>query len=136
KRYAQTSRGADAVGPHRSTAGHRHSRGVLRIAGFRVDHRTNHQHCRRLSLSGGEVMTSAIHPQARIGHVHLTVSNLERALRFSRDVLGFEVTQRYGTSAAFLSAGGYHHHLGLNTWAGEGAPQPPAGRTRLYPVAI
>ena len=81
-------------------------------------------------------MTAPIHPEVRIGHVHLTVSNLERALKFYRDALGFEVTQRYGTSAAFLSAGGYHHHIGLNTWAGEGAPQPPPGRTGLYHFAI
>ena len=80
--------------------------------------------------------TAALHPETRIGHVHLTVSNLERALRFYRDALGFEVTQRYGTSAAFLSAGGYHHHIGLNTWAGEGAVQPPPGRTGLYHFAI
>jgi len=81
-------------------------------------------------------MTSAIHPEVRIGHVHLTVSNLERAVKFYRHALGFEVTQRYGTSATFLSAGGYHHHIGLNTWAGEGAPQPPPGRTGLYHFAI
>jgi len=81
-------------------------------------------------------MTSAIHPEVRIGHVHLTVSNLERALRFYRDVLGFEITQRYGDSAVFLSAGGYHHHIALNTWAGEGASQPPPGRTGLYHFAI
>ena len=81
-------------------------------------------------------MTAPVHPEVRIGHVHLTVSNLERALKFYRDALGFEVTQRYGTSAAFLSAGGYHHHIGLNTWAGEGAPQPPPGRTGLYHFAI
>ncbi len=81
-------------------------------------------------------MTAAIHPEVRIGHVHLAVSNLERSLEFYRDALGFEVTQRYGTSAAFLSAGGYHHHIGLNTWAGEGAPQPPPGRTGLYHFAI
>jgi len=81
-------------------------------------------------------MKPAIHPEVRIGHVHLTVSNLERALEFYRDALGFEVTQRYGTSAVFLSAGGYHHHIGLNTWAGEGAPQPPPGRTGLYHFAI
>jgi catechol 2,3-dioxygenase len=77
-----------------------------------------------------------IHPGVRIGHVHLTVSNLERALGFYRDVLGFEVTQRYGRGAVFLSAGGYHHHIGLNTWAGEGAPPPPPGRTGLYHAAI
>ena len=58
---------------------------------------------------------SGIHPQTRIGHVHLTVADLDRALQFYRDVLGFEVTTRYGRDAVFLSAGGYHHHIGLNT---------------------
>lgn len=77
-----------------------------------------------------------IDPQTRIGHVHLTVSDLDRALRFYRDVLGFEVTTRYGTDAVFLSAGGYHHHIGLNTWAGRGAPPPPSGTTGLYHFAI
>lgn len=77
-----------------------------------------------------------IHPAARIGHVHLTVSNLERALRFYRDALGFEVTQGPGAGVVFLSAGGYHHHVALNTWAGEGAPPPPPGRTGLYHFAI
>jgi catechol 2,3-dioxygenase len=81
-------------------------------------------------------MISAVHPEVRIGHVHLTVSNLERALPFYRDALGFEVTQRYGSGAVFLSAGGYHHHIALNTWAGEGAPPPPPGRTGLYHFAI
>src|SRR5216117_2355471 len=77
-------------------------------------------------------MTSALPPEVRIGHVHLTVSNLDRALKFYRDALGFEVTQRYGRSAVFLSAGGYHHHIALNTWAGEGASRPPPSRTGLY----
>jgi catechol 2,3-dioxygenase len=77
-----------------------------------------------------------IHPGARIGHVHLTVANLDRSLGFYRDVLGFSVTQRYGSSAVFLAAGGYHHHIALNTWAGEGAAQPPPGRTGLYHFAI
>ena len=81
-------------------------------------------------------MKNAIHPEVRIGHVHLTVSNLDRSLAFYRDALGFEVSQRYGRQAIFLSAGDYHHHIGLNTWAGEGAPQPPAGRTGLYHFAI
>jgi len=81
-------------------------------------------------------VSAPIHPEVRIGHVHLTVSNLERAVKFYRDALGFEVTQRCGASAAFLSAGGYHHHIGLNTWAGEGAAQPPPGRTGLYHFAI
>jgi catechol 2,3-dioxygenase len=72
----------------------------------------------------------------RIGHVHLKVSDLERALRFYRDVLGFEITQRYGTQAAFVSAGGYHHHIGLNTWESRGGSPPPAGTTGLYHLAI
>jgi catechol 2,3-dioxygenase len=77
-----------------------------------------------------------IRPQTRIGHVHLTVADLDRSLRFYRDVLGFEVTTSYGRDAVFLSAGGYHHHIGLNTWAGRGAPPPPAGTTGLYHFAI
>ena len=72
----------------------------------------------------------------RIGHVHLKVADLERALGFYRDVLGFEVTARYGRDAAFLSAGGYHHHLGLNTWESKGGPPPPPGTTGLYHLAI
>ncbi|HEY6809470.1 MAG TPA: VOC family protein [Gemmatimonadales bacterium] len=79
---------------------------------------------------------TAIDARTRIGHVHLTVANLERALAFYRDVLGFAVTTRYGRDAVFLSAGGYHHHIGLNTWAGEGAPAPAPGSTGLYHVAI
>ncbi len=75
-------------------------------------------------------------PETRIGHVHLKVSDLDRALRFYRDVLGFELTQRYGRQAAFLSAGGYHHHIGLNTWESAGGSPPPAGTTGLYHVAI
>lgn len=78
----------------------------------------------------------AIHPNTRIGHVHLTVGNLEKALKFYREVLGFEVTSKYGSSAVFLSAGGYHHHIGLNTWAGEGAKPAPPGHTGLYHYAI
>src|SRR2546427_7408946 len=77
-----------------------------------------------------------IDPKTRIGHVHLTVSDLDRALRFYRDVLGFEVTTTYGRDAVFLAAGGYHHHIGLNTWAGRGAPQPAPGTTGLYHFAI
>ena len=78
----------------------------------------------------------AIHPAVRIGHVHLKVADLERAIGFYRDVLGFEVTQRMGTQAAFLSAGGYHHHIGLNTWESAGGRAPAAGTTGLYHVAI
>src|SRR5256885_16425736 len=77
-----------------------------------------------------------LHPAARIGHVHLTVSDLDRAVAFYRDVLGFDVTTRYGSDAVFLSAGGYHHHIGLNTWAGRGAAPPPAGTTGLYHLDI
>src|ERR1700761_8301829 len=77
-----------------------------------------------------------IHPDVRIGHVHLKVADLERALRFYRDVLGFEVTQRMGSSAAFLSAGGYHHHIGLNTWESQGGQAPAAGATGLYHLAV
>lgn len=77
-----------------------------------------------------------IHPQTKIGHVHLTVADLDRALAFYRDVLGFDVTARYGRDAVFVSAGGYHHHIGLNTWAGRGAPRPAPGTTGLYHFAI
>ena len=77
-----------------------------------------------------------IHPATRMGHVHLKVADLERALGFYRDVLGFELTQRMGTQAAFLSAGGYHHHIGLNTWESAAGPPPPAGTTGLYHLAI
>lgn len=77
-----------------------------------------------------------IHAQTRIGHVHLKVADLERAVVFYRDVLGFDVMQRYGDQAAFLSAGGYHHHIGLNTWASRGGQPPPPGTTGLYHAAI
>lgn len=77
-----------------------------------------------------------IGPQVRIGHVHLKVADLERSVAFYRDVLGFEVTQRYGAQAAFLSAGGYHHHIGLNTWESAGGSPPPPGATGLYHLAI
>jgi catechol 2,3-dioxygenase len=77
-----------------------------------------------------------IDPGADIGHVHLKVSDLERAVGFYRDVLGFDVMHRYGDDAAFLSAGGYHHHIGLNTWESKGGSPPPPGTTGLYHVAI
>jgi len=81
-------------------------------------------------------VSGAIDPRVDIGHVHLKVSDIDRALGFYRDVLGFEVTQRLGDDAAFLSAGGYHHHLGLNTWESRGGSPPPPGSTGLYHVAI
>ena len=77
-------------------------------------------------------MDNPIDPRVDIGHVHLKVADLERALAFYQGVLGFEVTQRMGSSAAFLSAGGYHHHIGLNTWESRGGQPPPAER----PVCI
>lgn len=81
-------------------------------------------------------MSEGIDPRVDIGHVHLKVSDIDRALGFYRDVLGFDVMQRVGDQAAFLSAGGYHHHLGLNTWESRGGSAPPAGTTGLYHVAI
>src|SRR3954470_1528949 len=83
-----------------------------------------------------QTTAKSIHPQVRIGHVHLKVADLERALGFYRDVLGFELTQRFGRGAAFLSAGGYHHHIGLNTWESAGGTPPAPGTTGLYHVAI
>ena len=77
-----------------------------------------------------------IDPRVDIGHVHLKVSDLDRAISFYRDVLGFELQQLYGGQAAFLSAGGYHHHIGLNTWESAGAQPPPRRSTGLYHVAI
>ena len=78
----------------------------------------------------------AIDPRVDIGHVHLKVSQLDRAIAFYRDVLGFELMHRYGDQAAFLAAGGYHHHIGLNTWESLGGSPPPRGTTGLYHVAI
>jgi len=75
-------------------------------------------------------------PETRIGHVHLKVADLDRALSFYCDVLGFELIQRLGSSAAFVSAGGYHHHIGLNTWESKGGSPPPPGSTGLYHTAI
>lgn len=77
---------------------------------------------------------TAAHPS--VGHVHLRVADLDRAIAFYRDVLGFEITQRYGDRAAFLGAGGYHHHIGLNTWDSAGATPPPPGHTGLYHAAF
>jgi catechol 2,3-dioxygenase len=80
--------------------------------------------------------TPPIHPQTRMGHVHLRVANLDRALAFYHGVLGFDITQRIGDSAAFLSAGGYHHHIGLNTWESLGGQPPAPGTTGLYHLAV
>ncbi|WP_037260666.1 VOC family protein [Roseivivax halodurans] len=81
-------------------------------------------------------MTTKAPPDMRIGHVHLRVSDLERSIAFYRDVLGLTLMQRYGSKAAFLSAGGYHHHIGLNTWGSEGAPPAPTGHPGLFHTAF
>jgi catechol 2,3-dioxygenase len=85
---------------------------------------------------GNEVERTPIDPRVDIGHVHLKVADLDRALGFYCGVLGFELTQRLGSEAAFVAAGGYHHHIGLNTWESKGGPPPPPGRTGLYHLAI
>jgi catechol 2,3-dioxygenase len=77
-----------------------------------------------------------IHPETRIGHVHLKVANIERSLKFYRDILGFEVMQWYGEDACFISAGGYHHHIGLNTWMSKNARPAPANTAGLFHLAI
>jgi catechol 2,3-dioxygenase len=81
-------------------------------------------------------MTAVLPPGTRVGHVHLKVADLDRAIAFYSGVLGFELQQRYGTQAAFLSAGGYHHHIGLNTWDSRGGSPPPRGHTGLYHTAF
>jgi catechol 2,3-dioxygenase len=86
--------------------------------------------------SNAEAHAAPINPGVRIGHVHLKVADVDRALAFYCGVLGFELTQRIGPQAAFISAGGYHHHIGLNTWESRGGPPPPSGSTGLYHLAI
>ena len=81
-------------------------------------------------------MTYTAPPEARIGHIHLKVADLDRAIAFYSGVLGFDLVQRYGSGAAFLSAGGYHHHIGLNTWESKGGTPPPPGSTGLYHTAF
>jgi catechol 2,3-dioxygenase len=81
-------------------------------------------------------MAYQVPPNTRIGHVHLKVADLERALSFYHDLLGFEITQRYGDQAVFISAGGYHHHIGLNTWYSKGAPPAPQRSAGLFHTAI
>jgi catechol 2,3-dioxygenase len=75
-------------------------------------------------------------PRTRLGHVHLKVADIDRSLRFYCDILGFDLTLRFGDQAAFISAGGYHHHIGLNTWESKGSSPPPPGHTGLYHHAI
>jgi catechol 2,3-dioxygenase len=84
----------------------------------------------------GTSLAAPVDPGTKIGHVHLKVADIERALGFYCGVLGFELTTRYGAQAAFISAGGYHHHIGLNTWESKGGPPPAPGTTGLYHLAI
>src|ERR1700730_18375351 len=84
----------------------------------------------------GRASTRPIDAGVRVGHIHLKVADLDRSLAFYCGVLGFELTQRYGPHAAFVAAGGYHHHIGLNTWESLGGPPPPPGTTGLYHLAI
>ena len=81
-------------------------------------------------------MKNALDPQTVVGHVHLKVADLERAVRFYTEYLGFDIIMRFGSSAAFLSAGGYHHHIGLNTWESKGGGMPTINTTGLYHFAI
>jgi catechol 2,3-dioxygenase len=90
----------------------------------------------RLPAIDAALTPRPVHPGTRIGHVHLKVADLDRALAFYCGVLGFELKQRYGNQAAFVAAGGYHHHIGLNTWESKGGSPPPRGSTGLYHVAI
>jgi catechol 2,3-dioxygenase len=90
----------------------------------------------RLNENGVSSAYVPIEPRVRIGHVHLKVADLERSLGFYCGVLGFELMQRFGTSAAFISAGGYHHHIGLNTWESAGGSHPGPGTTGLYHLAV
>lgn len=90
----------------------------------------------RLPAIDASLTPRPVHPGTRIGHVHLKVADLDRALGFYCGVLGFELKQRYGSQAAFVAAGDYHHHIGLNTWESKGGPPPPRGSTGLYHVAI
>jgi len=91
---------------------------------------------REKNMHNAHISRSAIDSRTQIGHVHLKVADIDRALGFYRDVLGFEVTQRYGSQAVFLSAGGYHHHIGLNTWESKGGSPPAPGTTGLFHLAI
>ena len=89
-----------------------------------------------LQADDRKAAAAPIDPGTRIGHVHLKVADIDRALKFYCGLLGFELTQRMGPQAAFISAGGYHHHIGLNTWESRGGSPPPPGATGLYHVAI
>jgi catechol 2,3-dioxygenase len=81
-------------------------------------------------------VSAELDPRVGVGHIHLKVADLDRAIAFYRDVLGFDLTQRMGDQAAFLSAGGYHHHVGLNTWQSRGGSPPPPGATGLFHAAF
>ncbi len=90
----------------------------------------------RLPTLDPKLTPRPMHPETRIGHVHLKVADIDRALKFYCGILGFELMERMGDQAAFIAAGGYHHHLGLNTWESRGGSPPPRGTTGLYHTAI
>ncbi len=96
----------------------------------------NLEHAAAAPATEPQLTPRPIDPGVRIGHAHLKVADLDRALAFYCGVLGFELKQRYGREAAFLAAGGYHHHIGLNTWQSKGGSPPPRGATGLFHVAI
>ena len=109
---------------------------ILGIAG-NLDREDTTNHCKMPDTRSDSTSPhTPIHPDVRIGHVHLKVADLDRALKFYTGVLGFQLTQRFGAQAAFVSAGGYHHHNGLNTWESAGGSPPPSSATGLYHVAI
>jgi catechol 2,3-dioxygenase len=125
-----------AVEPARSVAGQARGR-AQRERASRSDEVLDHpQTIRAQTASVIHKLGETIDPRTHIGHVHLKVSDLERAIAFYRDVLGFELKQQLGDQAAFLAAGGYHHHIGLNTWESRGGPRPPRGTTGLFHFAI
>jgi catechol 2,3-dioxygenase len=106
------------------------------LASEQSDDRIHEKDAQSIPSSMGSLQNVSQDAQPRIGHVHLKVSDLDRAVQFYVDVLGFEVKQRWGSSAAFLSFGPYHHHLGLNTWESRGGAAPAPGTTGLFHFAI
>src|SRR5215510_2941931 len=98
--------------------------------------RINRRRCLKFVLMKEKDMAYTIPSGTRIGHIHLKVADIERSLKFYRDLLGFEVQQYYGDSAVFISAGGYHHHIGLNTWYSKNAPPAPVRSAGLFHTAI
>jgi len=123
--------GGDAVSPARPTDADDRATSAIADAAIRPLRRRDPG-----TTSSGYARDMTLDPRVDIGHVHLKVADLDRALTFWRDVLGFEEQARMGDQAAFISAGGYHHHIGLNTWESQGGSPPPPGTTGLYHVAV